>query len=488
MAVLAVVILATLFAVTSETARSTAAAPNCHAVKFVGVRGSGDTAVPFGIIAAQVSGGLVAKAHAAGVDYGTYGLPYTAVGIAFKSTMPIAYWLSERQGRNMLRAYIREQVADCPNEKLLVEGYSQGAQVVGDVFSKGVGGLDANALNHVAGVALLADPRFNSRESFDHGTFRTGRNGILGARSPGDLSSVSGKIAAWCRKDDLVCQGPGSTANHDQSHYWDDYGQAVVAFLAARSEMSPSNTVGTTALGTTAIATAPTLVPGHTYQVDLRGQPTAELAAPGETQDGGLCPMWAGLWWRLNLKAGDHVSISWRVSPPADGFYQYLVFSPNTTDKNVVSRANNGQQLQFVHSDSGAGSGSFVAPASGLYPFIVGDGCPSTSGPFHFVVTVSRSATTTTTTTASGWPTHRNDGPPALYIWLGASFIAPSWASCTKVYCIVGDDADQQVLIFKIQGGLDELGPIAENQNPHTALANAGFSQTDINALLAPTG
>jgi len=315
------------------------ASPDCHAVKFVGVRGSGDTAVPFGLIAAKISGALVAKAHAAGVDYGTYGLPYTAVGIAFKVTMPPAYWLSERQGRNMLRAYIREQTHDCPSERLLVEGYSQGAQVVGDVFSNGVGGLDATALARIAGVALLADPRFNSRESYDHGTFRLGRNGILGARSPGDLTAVSGKIAAWCRNDDIVCQGPGSTGSHDQTHYWDDYGQAVVAFLAVRA--------------------------------GLTGKPPA---------------------------------------------------------------------------------------------------------------------TTTTTAVSSGWPVHRNDGPPALFIWLGASFIMPSWSACTAVYCIVGDDADQRVLVFKIKGGIDELGWIAESQDPRTALAKAGFGQADVDALLAPTG
>ena len=100
---------------------------------------------------------------------------------------------------------------------------------------------------------------------------------------------------------------------------------------------------------------------------------------------------------------------------------------------------------------------------------------------------VAKLLTTTSSSSSDAWPVHRNDGPPALYIWLGASFIDPSWASCTPVYCIVGDDADQRVLIFRIQGGLNELGWIAENQDPPTALANAGFGQADIDSLLAPT-
>jgi hypothetical protein len=89
---------------------------------------------------------------------------------------------------------------------------------------------------------------------------------------------------------------------------------------------------------------------------------------------------------------------------------------------------------------------------------------------------------------ASGWPTTRNDGPPALYLWLGASFISPAWASCDRdtVYCLVGDNADQRVLVFKLSSGVKELGWISENSDPTTALQKAGFDATEISALLAP--
>ncbi|MGO4341527.1 hypothetical protein [Pedococcus sp. 2YAF34] len=51
-------------------------------------------------------------------------------------------------------------------------------------------------------TALLADPRFNSREPFDAGTFQVGRNGLLGARSPGNLSAVSDRLKSWCDAKD----------------------------------------------------------------------------------------------------------------------------------------------------------------------------------------------------------------------------------------------------------------------------------------------
>ncbi len=157
---------------------------------------------------------------------------------------------------------------------------------------------------------------------------------------------------------------------------------------SAGPSVSPSSVSQTASTGGTSIASAPVLDLGRSYAVNLLDGPTAQLSAPGETQQGGICPMWAGQWWKLNLRSGDAVSVSWSYNYPASGYYQYLVFSPSTTDQDVMEQANNGGQLQFTNSDAASGSGSFTAPATGSYPFIIGDGCPSTSGPFRFIVRV----------------------------------------------------------------------------------------------------
>lgn len=188
-----------------------------------------------GAIGKAVNEALTAKAAQRHLAYDHYGLPYTAVGIDWWKLTNVQapeYALSERQGRNMLRAYIRSLTTDCPAIRIGVIGYSQGAQVVGDVFSRKVGGLTATQLAQVKAVALVADPRFNSQEPYDRGSFRNGRNGLLGARSPGDLSSVFGKVAAWCRRDDLICQGPGTTSNHAAANYLADYKAQIIHFLA----------------------------------------------------------------------------------------------------------------------------------------------------------------------------------------------------------------------------------------------------------------
>jgi hypothetical protein len=228
----------------------------CQDIELISVRGSGDTSSTMGVLGSAVSRALAQQATARHVGYDHYGLPYTAVGVAvWKPTMPLSYWLSERQGRNMLRAYIRQLTGECPGSRIGVIGYSQGAQVVGDVFSKKVGGLTARQLSQVKAVVLVADPRFNSQEPYDHGGFRKGRNGLLGARSPGDLAAVAGKIAAWCRRDDIVCQGPGSAENHKQQHYLHDYKAAIVQFLAAKLGFSAHPSGGEGVVSTVGVGT-----------------------------------------------------------------------------------------------------------------------------------------------------------------------------------------------------------------------------------------
>jgi hypothetical protein len=209
---------------------------DCHAVKLVAARGSGERLPPLGEMAGPISAYLARRAKAAGIDYRAYGLPYTAVALAMNKAAIQApeYWLSERQGRNMLRAYIRRQVSGCKGEKLFLFGYSQGAHVVGDVLSKGIGGLNREESSRIAAVALIGDPRFNSREQYDMGSFRIAQNGILGARAPGDLRDVAARTRSWCRFGDIVCQRRGTPAAHQQNRYLDDYAAGIVNFLAAK--------------------------------------------------------------------------------------------------------------------------------------------------------------------------------------------------------------------------------------------------------------
>jgi hypothetical protein len=99
------------------------------------------------------------------------------------------------------------------------------------------------------------------------------------------------------------------------------------------------------------------------------------------------------------------------------------------------------------------------------------------------------SPTTTTTAThgtgSSAWPTHRDDGSPAFFAYLGASFIAPDWTSCDASYCLAG--SGDTVYVFN--GQLDQIGTIPLSvSSPTSALISLGISSAVVQELLAPTG
>ena len=211
------------------------AAPTCTQAQLVGVRGSGDQSDPrdLGDLIGPLYNSLAAQLRdPSSLSY--YGLPYPdqAIDWSVYASFNATYQNSKDQGDADLTNYLESTASSCPNEKLIVVGYSQGAHVVGDVFSRGtVGALGGKVLNNVAAVELFGDPRFNSREPYDRGSFNVGRNGLLGARTPGDLTALGTKVRSWCRGGDIVCQGPGSAANHEPTKYLGDYGAQAVDYL-----------------------------------------------------------------------------------------------------------------------------------------------------------------------------------------------------------------------------------------------------------------
>jgi hypothetical protein len=99
--------------------------------------------------------------------------------------------------------------------------------------------------------------------------------------------------------------------------------------------------------------------------------------------------MWAGEWWDVNLDAGQTVTVDWTDVAPATGYYQMLLFPPFATDANIQQLDLSQRSLYFSNSNSGNGNGTFTARDSGLYPLIIGDGCPSTDGPFQFQISLT---------------------------------------------------------------------------------------------------
>jgi hypothetical protein len=142
-----------------------------------------------------------------------------------------AYHASVVDGENWLSADISSEVQRCPETRIFLTGYSQGAQVTGDVFQRDV---DAKEWWDIAGVVLFGDPYFNARDaSADHGTYAQGIHGILGTRPPfaGDPEGGDERVESYCHAHDPVCQQPPniSTARAYGMTQHDNYGPAGTA-------------------------------------------------------------------------------------------------------------------------------------------------------------------------------------------------------------------------------------------------------------------
>jgi hypothetical protein len=115
-----------------------------------------------------------------------------------------AYHDSVVKGKAALLGAVRSWTSRCSTgvTKIVLVGYSQGAQAAGDVFqSYG----DDSAFG---GVVLFGDPYFNPDSPGDvaGSGFSRRRHGLLGTRAPFNARSA-GMIRSYCHGGDPICQG-----------------------------------------------------------------------------------------------------------------------------------------------------------------------------------------------------------------------------------------------------------------------------------------
>ncbi|KAI1769882.1 carbohydrate esterase family 5 protein [Hypoxylon cercidicola] len=194
--------------------------------------------------------------------------------IVFNNLLSVEYCSAVEAGRkagiDQLTAYNEK----CPDTKLVVSGYSQGAHVVGDILGGGGGvffqgcttpsapGIDANSApgNMIAAALLFGNTRHTAGQSFNtlagapfNGLFpRAGQQ--LAA-----LNTFAGVLRDWCQGDDPICAaGDGTRTTNAQDHlnYFDVYSGAAGEWVKSMlgDTTSPTSS-STTALSTTTTST-----------------------------------------------------------------------------------------------------------------------------------------------------------------------------------------------------------------------------------------
>ena len=200
-------------------------ASGCVSVYLIGSRGSGQEAAGadayhgLGPEAYQFSARFAADLKPAGQSYAYLADPYPAVAISPGGAnadewmwnlagqitrLPVgAYDSSVAAGVADVLASTRYLIAACPDTRILLAGYSQGATVSGDAYQQ----LTAAERAHVLGVFLLADPLRNASDrAADAGSASDGR-ARAGARPVFPVTSPE-QVRSYCQAGDPVCDGP----------------------------------------------------------------------------------------------------------------------------------------------------------------------------------------------------------------------------------------------------------------------------------------
>ncbi len=169
-----------------------------------------------------------------GVEY-TYNAPpgYPAVNASTVITLKPKYIASVLGGEAQLLELIRDEQTKCPSTRLILAGYSQGAELTARAYLVAI--HKKAVFESIVGIVLFGDPLYNRVDPADRQTAlqkstqgALKHNGALAEAAapwyvaPPDSfpASTIGKVLSYCLIDDYVCQGVGGNPfSHQHSHY-----------------------------------------------------------------------------------------------------------------------------------------------------------------------------------------------------------------------------------------------------------------------------
>ncbi|KAI2614098.1 carbohydrate esterase family 5 protein [Hypoxylon fragiforme] len=229
---------------------------NCPSIRIFGAR---ETTAPPGLGSASTVVNLIQQANNGS----------TSESIVYPAAGGNAYGASVTAGVAAVANQTSVFNLACPDTRIVVVGYSQGAQIVDDAFCGGPDGLSVNTTSAsvsagvskmVAAIILMGNPRHVDGLPFNVGNATAGG---FAARPAGfRCAAFENIIQAYCDAEDPFCAKGNSTATHQG--YGREYGQAALRFVQSKLEGSASGTVASnrTSSPTGALPTsAPTFVP-----------------------------------------------------------------------------------------------------------------------------------------------------------------------------------------------------------------------------------
>jgi hypothetical protein len=236
-----------------------AASAACPSMEVFGVRGSGQTQNEAGGYGSTVQD-VVQRITKAAPDVHTEPINYTAIGVDWwdPSYYGWKYQLSVDDGDVKLYSAIQSFLkSGCSGTYIYLIGYSQGAQVAGDVYQA----LSSAQQKRIGGVALIGDPEFKGSqgEPVNWGSYNPTMNGVYPLRHRTLTGGETSAVRSYCANGDPVCNSSPSNILHcvipilkdscPHTHYTTEeydgvgYTEAAAAFLVSQWRLLGPKTV-----------------------------------------------------------------------------------------------------------------------------------------------------------------------------------------------------------------------------------------------------
>ncbi|KAM3077181.1 hypothetical protein ACMFMF_005093 [Clarireedia jacksonii] len=153
------------------------------------------------------------------------------------------YQSSEQSGVAAMTKLVQDYTARCPDSKIAVMGYSQGAQVSADMicgvsekgFSNATQALSAADSKNVVAVVLMGDPSNVPGQSFDAGTSKN--TGLFPRQNV--AACPAAKMVSFCDDNDEFCDSGNSLQVH--LSYVQKYGTQAAKFITDKVAGNSTN-------------------------------------------------------------------------------------------------------------------------------------------------------------------------------------------------------------------------------------------------------
>lgn len=133
--------------------------------------------------------------------------PAATVPVVNRGAQIPAFIKSVNTGKDTLASHLIAQQNKCPDQQIVIAGFSQGALVANEAMRT----VSHSVLANVAGVTLFGDPNFDPRFTGNVGTYSKNDKGILSTFTTAFKhtdyvpSPVAGKTRSYCVAYDPTC-------------------------------------------------------------------------------------------------------------------------------------------------------------------------------------------------------------------------------------------------------------------------------------------